>query len=123
MKFIGIKISKQSQSDKLIRYFKQLQKLDAIVKEFSNKSFRSYVCLPYVECENPSGNSWSIEVFAAEELFWFPYPFQLSNSFLISTHKNDLQLNFLFSNYSKISFSQFSTTRISFNCFLFRMNP
>lgn len=112
MKFIGIKISKQSQSDKLIRYFKQLQKLDAIVKEFSDKSFRSYVCLLYVECKNLSGNSWSIEVFAAEELFWFPYPFQLSKSFLISTHKNDLQLNFLFSNYSKISFSQFSTTRI-----------
>nr|UKC63234.1 hypothetical protein [Haslea ostrearia] len=92
VKFTGIHISKQSQRDKLIRYFKQLQKLDPIVKEFSDRAFRSYVCFPYVGCENPSGNSWSIEVFAAEVLFCFPYPFQLPKSFLISTGKNDLRL-------------------------------
>ena len=69
VKFTGIQISKQSQRDKLIRYFKQLQKLDPIVKEFSDRAFQSYVCLPYVECQNSSGNSWSIKVFAAEELF------------------------------------------------------
>jgi hypothetical protein len=92
VKFTGIQISKQSQRDKLIRYFKQLQKLDPIVKEFSDRAFQSYVCFPYVECQNSSGNSWSIEVFAAEELFYFPYPFQLPKSFLISTHKNDLRL-------------------------------
>ena len=90
--FTGIKISKQSQRDKLIGYFKQLQKLDPIVKEFSDGAFRSYVCFPYVGCENPSGNSWSIEVFAAEALFCFPYPFQLPKSFLSSTGKNDLRL-------------------------------
>jgi hypothetical protein len=39
VKFTGIQISKQSQRDKLIRYFKQLQKLDPIVKEFSDRSF------------------------------------------------------------------------------------
>ena len=33
-----------------------------------------------------------IEVFAAESLFCFPYPFQLPKSFLISTRKNDLRL-------------------------------
>lgn len=65
VKFTGIQISKQSQRDKLLRYFKQLQKLDPIVKEFSNKAFRGYGCFPYVGYENPSGNSWSIEVFAA----------------------------------------------------------
>jgi len=92
VKFTGIQISKQSQRDKLIRYFKQLQKLDPIVKEFSDRAFQSYVCFPYVGCENPSGNSWSIEVFAAEALFFFPYPFQLPKSFLISTRKNDLRL-------------------------------
>ena len=55
--FTGIQFSKQSQRDKLIRYFRQLQKLDPIVKEFSDRAFRSYVCFPYVGCENPSGNS------------------------------------------------------------------
>ena len=92
VEFIGIKISKQSQRYKLIGYFKQLQKLDPIVKEFSDGAFRSYVCFPYVGCENLSGNSWSIEVFAAEALFCFPYPFQLPKSVLISTRKNDLRL-------------------------------
>jgi hypothetical protein len=90
--FTGIQFSKQSQRDKLIRYFRQLQKLDPIVKEFSDRAFRSYVCFPYVGCENPSGNSWIIEVFAAEAIFCFPYPFQLPKSFLISTRKNDLRL-------------------------------
>ncbi len=45
-----------------------------------------------MECENPSGNSWSIEGFAVEELFWFSYPFQLPESFLRSVSKNDLRL-------------------------------
>jgi len=36
--------------------------------------------------------AWFIEVFAAEELFYFPYPFQLPKSFLVSKQKNDLRL-------------------------------
>lgn len=92
VRFTGIKISKQSQRDKLIRYFRQLHKLDPIVKEFSDRAFRSYVCFPYVGCDNPSGNSWIIEVSAAEAIFCFPYPFQLPKSFLVSTCKNDLRL-------------------------------
>ena len=95
IKFTGIRISKQSQRNKLIQYFRELQKLDPIVKEFSDRTFRSYVCFPYVGCDNPSGNSWTIEVFAAETLFCFPYPFQLPKSFLISTGKNDLRLKLL----------------------------
>ena len=90
--FTGIQTLKDSQRKKLILYFKKLQKLDPIVKEFSNGAFRSYVCFPYVECHNSSGNSWSIEVLAAEELFYFPYPFQLPESFLRSVSKNDLRL-------------------------------
>jgi len=92
VEFTGIQNLKDSQRKKLILYFKKLQNLDPIVKEFSNGAFRSYVCFPYVECENPFGNSWIIEVLAAEELFCFPYPFQLPKSFLISKHKNDLRL-------------------------------
>ena len=92
MGFTGIQNLKDSQRKRLILYFKKLQNLDPIVKEFSNRAFRSYVCFPYVECENSLGNSWIIEVLAAEELFFFPYPFQLPKSFLISKHKNDLRL-------------------------------
>ena len=45
-----------------------------------------------MECPNSSDNSWGIEVLVAEELFYFPYPFQLPESFLRSVSKNDLRL-------------------------------
>jgi hypothetical protein len=90
--FTGIKISNHSEREKLILYFYQLQKLDPILKVLSSRSFRSYVCFPYVECENHSGKSWVIEILTAEELFCFPYPFQLPKSFLYSVNKNDLRL-------------------------------
>ena len=92
VKYTGIKISNQSDRKKLIGYFKELHTLDPIIKEFSDGAFRSYVCFLYVECENPSGKAWIVEVFVAGELFWFPYPFQLPKSFLISRQKNDLRL-------------------------------
>nr|YP_010516878.1 hypothetical protein ON958_pgp040 [Haslea pseudostrearia]UXN44660.1 hypothetical protein [Haslea pseudostrearia] len=90
--FTGIKISNHSDREKLIFYFCKLQKLDPIIKVFSSKAFRSYVFFPYVECKNPYGNYWVIEVLASEELFCFPYAFQLPKSFLCSTNKNDLWL-------------------------------
>ena len=96
VKFTGIKISNHSKREKLIMYFKKLQKLDPIVKKFSDKAFQSYVCFPYVGCENPLGNCWVIELFAAEELFYFPYPFLLPRYFLFSTHLNDRRLKFRF---------------------------
>ena len=92
VKFTYIQLSHQSEREKLIFYFYQLQKLNPIVKVFSNMAFRSYVCFPYVDCANPFGKSWVIEVLANEELFCLPYPFQLSKSFLRSGSKNDLRL-------------------------------
>ena len=92
VKFTGMQLSNQSERKKLIFYFSLLQKLDPIVKVFSNIAFRSYVCFPYVDCVNWSGKSWVIEIFAAEELFCFSYPFLLPKSFLYSCSKNDLRL-------------------------------
>jgi hypothetical protein len=69
VKFTGMQLSHQSDREKLIFYFYQLQKLDPIVKVFSKISFRSYVCFPYVDCANP-----------------------LPKSFLRSGSKNDLRL-------------------------------
>ena len=54
VKFTGMQLSNQSEREKLIFYFSQLQKLDPIVKVFSNIAFRSYACFPYVDCANPS---------------------------------------------------------------------
>ena len=83
VKFTGMQLSHQSEREKLIFYFYQLQKLDPIVKVFSNLAFQSYVCFPYVNCANPSSKSWVIEVLAAEELFCFQFR---------SGSKNDLRL-------------------------------
>ena len=96
VKFTGIKISNHSERKNLIGYFEKLQKLDPIVKRFSNHSFRSYVCFPYVSCDNPSGVCWEIDLVVAEELFYFTYPFQLPKSFLSSTHINDRRLKLRF---------------------------
>lgn len=60
VKFTGMQLSNKYKRKKLIVYFSQLQKLDPIVKVFSNMAFRSYVCLPYVDCANPSGKSWIV---------------------------------------------------------------
>ena len=92
VKFTGMQLSHQSEREKLLFYFYQLQKLDPIVRVFSNMAFRSYVCFPYVDCANPSGKSWIIEVLVVEELLCFPYPFQLPKSFLNSANKHDLRL-------------------------------
>jgi hypothetical protein len=90
--FTDMQLSNQSERENLISYFYQLQKLDPIVKVFSNLAFRSYVCFPYVDCKNTSSKSWVIEVLIVEELFSFPYPFQLPRYFLRSASKNDLRL-------------------------------
>lgn len=92
VKFTGMKLSNHSDREKLLFYFSQLQRLEPIIKVFSNMAFRSYVCFPYIDCANPSGNSWIIEVLVVEELFSFPYPFRLPKSFLRSESRNDLRL-------------------------------
>lgn len=92
IKFIGVKIKKQSERVKLINYFDELQTLKPIVYVFSNVGFRSYVCFPYAGCVNPTGRRWIVEVLVAEELFCYPYPFQLPTIFFNSTTKNDLRL-------------------------------
>jgi len=95
VKFTGIRTLKDSQRKKLILYFKKLQKLDPILKEFSDGAFRSYVSFPYVDSNNPFSNSWVIEVFIVEELFSFSYPFVFPKSFLCGEHKNDFRLKLL----------------------------
>ena len=93
--FTGITITKNYQRKKVLKYFKDLQKLDPIVREFSDESFRSYVSFPYVDSHNPFSNSWVIEVFIAEELFNFSYPFIFPESFLRGKSKNDFRLKLL----------------------------
>jgi hypothetical protein len=95
LKFTNMQSSNQVEREKIIDYFSELQMLDPIVKVFSNKTFRSYVCFPYVDSSDLSGKYW-IEVLVAEELLSYPYPFQLPKSFLRAKSKNDLRLKLQF---------------------------
>ena len=89
------KLPNEVKLKKFLKYFKDLQKVDPIVKEFSDGAFRSYVSFPYVDSNNPFKNSWVIEVFIVEELFNFSYPFVFPKSFLCGEHKNDFRLKLL----------------------------
>ena len=79
VRFTGVQSLDNSNRQELIGYFKELHKLDPIVKEFSDVDFKSYVCFLYADYVNPLDNGWFIfiKVFAVEELFYFPYPIQL----------------------------------------------
>ena len=114
-----MRLSNRCEREKLIFYFYQLKKLDPIVKVFSKMAFRSYVCFPYVDCANPSGNSWTIEVLVAKELFCYPYPFQLPTSFLVSKNKNYLRLKLLFIKSLAVSGQK---KRLDFEKFFNRIN-
>jgi len=47
VKFTSMRLSHHFDQKKLIGYFKQLHKLDLIVKEFSDDAFQIYVCFSY----------------------------------------------------------------------------
>ena len=93
--FTGITITKNYQRKKLLKSFKNLQKLDPIIKEFSDGVFRSYVSFPYVDSDNPFGNCWFIKIFVVEELLNFSDLFVFSKSFLCAESKNDFRLKLL----------------------------
>lgn len=52
VKFTGMKLSNHSDREKLLFYFSQLQRLDPIIKVFSNMAFRNYVCYDRQLTEN-----------------------------------------------------------------------
>ena len=87
VRYTDIQILNQSGRKKLISYFKKLHQLDPILEEFSDQAFWGYACFLYSECSNPSGKSWVVETYVAEDLLWFLDPFNLPQSFLISKQK------------------------------------
>jgi len=70
---------------------KSLQKLDPLLKNFSETLFRSSVMFPYLVLEK-QGRSWVITIAIGEELYFNHSPFFFPNCFLNYQGKYDLQV-------------------------------
>ena len=74
------------QLKKLIEFFDELQ-TNSLIKFFSNQKYRSLVTIPEVNLQKGKQNSWTIEVWIADELFYYAHPFLLPNLFQVKLTK------------------------------------
>lgn len=56
LRFTGVKKKSQYQLTKVLNFLKSLQKLDPMVNNFSDTSFRSSVLFPYLELKKQNLN-------------------------------------------------------------------
>lgn len=94
LQFVGIKVTRQNQRKKLLEYFEKLHKIEPIIEEFTDRSFRTYACFPFSGVNKTKAGRWVVEVYIIEDLLLYQYPFMLSNSFLSIKNKSDLSLKY-----------------------------
>ena len=90
------KSQNQNQLNRLIKFFDNLQQ-NSLVKFFSSKSYRSLVTIPEVTLNKGKNNSWVAEVWMAEELFYYSYPFMFPGLLerKLTKHEFDIQFYFI----------------------------
>ena len=88
--FIGIK-QNQNQRSKTLEYFSQLHKVDPIIEQFENGSFRIFATFLFSSVYKKS-NRWVVRVYIHEALYQYAYPFMLSKSFRNYNNKTDCLL-------------------------------
>ena len=81
------------QLKKLIEFFDELQ-TNSLIKFFSNQKYRSLVTIPEVNLQKGKQNSWTVEVWIADELFYYAHPFLLPDLFQVKLNCMDLFLIF-----------------------------
>ena len=64
------------QLKKILLFLDELQK-NSIIKSFSDKEYRSLVTIPELKVTKSTQTGWSVQVWVAEELFYYSYPFVL----------------------------------------------
>ena len=79
LKYINLS-SNYYQLKKVIEFFEELQ-TNSLIKFFSNQKYRSLVIIPEVNLQKGKQNSWTIEVWIANELFYYAHPFVLPDLF------------------------------------------
>ena len=54
----------------MVEFFNELQ-TNSLIKFFSNQKYRSLLTIPEVNLQKGKQNSWTVEVWIADELFYF----------------------------------------------------
>ena len=80
MDFIDTPVKKQNQRLKILEYFRQLHKLEPIIEQFEDATFRVFTAFLYSSVYKKS-NRWFVRVYIIEDLYQYPYPIILSKSF------------------------------------------
>ena len=81
------------QLKKLIEFFDELQ-TNSLIKFFSNQKYRSLVTIPEVNLQKGKQNSWTVEVWIADELFYYAHPFVLPDLFQRKLTKHQFEIQF-----------------------------
>ena len=95
------------QLKKLIEFFDELQ-TNSLIKFFSNQKYRSLVTIPEVNLQKGKQNSWTVEVWIADELFYYAHPFLLPDLFQVKLTKLQLEVQV----HVIRTFSSFDTQKI-----------
>ena len=99
--------SNYCQLKKLIEFFDELQ-TNSLIKFFSNQKYRSLVTIPEVNLQKGKQNSWTVEVWIADELFYYTHPFLLPDLFQVKLTKLQLKVQV----HVTRTFSSFDTQKI-----------
>ena len=78
---------------KMIDFLNQLQK-NSLIQSFSNNEYRSLVTIPQVKLKKGKYNSWIVEIWIADELFYYAHPFMFPN--LVEKKLKKYQFEILF---------------------------
>lgn len=81
------------QLDKLVRFFDQLQE-NSLIQFFTDDYYRELVTIPEVNLYKDIHKYWIAEVWMAEELFYQPHPFLLTDYFRAKLTKYQFQVLF-----------------------------
>ena len=81
------------QLKKLIEFFDELQ-TNSLIKFFSNQKYRSLVTIPEVNLQKGKQNSWTVQVWIADELFYYAHPFVLPDLFQRKLTKHQFEVQF-----------------------------
>ena len=102
LEFLGKPKNNYYQVKKLVEFLNSLQTIEPILENFSEGGFRSYVAFPYLKVERK--NCWWVEFSVCEELYLYPYPFHLPETFLTYQDNFELKVKFiLLQSFCKIS--------------------
>ncbi len=106
------------QLKKLIEFFDELQ-TNSLIKFFSNQKYRSLVTIPEVNLQKGKQNSWTVEVWIADEFFYYAHPFLLPDLFQGKLTKLQLEVQ----TYVIRTFSSFDTQKIFYLKEFFQAYP